>query len=105
MRGAGLSDNARCHHRRHAFCEPDLVVINPATMGALRREKDSMGRYILDLLAGPLALTADGSPRANRTPDDSNTFGIIPQGTGTSWGSLWGVPICETTQCPAGTTW
>jgi hypothetical protein len=73
-------------------------------MGTLRREKDSMGRYILDLLAGPLALTADGSPRVNRTPDDSNTFGIIPQETGTSLRKPSGRPDCETTQCPAGTT-
>jgi hypothetical protein len=78
------------------------VVINPATTVPCAGRRTRWGAT--SLTCSPLTLAADGSPRVNRTPDDSNTLGIIPQGTGTSWGNLWGVPICETTQCPAGTT-
>lgn len=85
-----------------AFCEPDLVITHPATIAAMRREKDASGRYILDLFAGPLALTADGAPRAATAPD-ANLGGVIPQGTNTTVQSIWGVPVVESTQCPAGT--
>lgn len=85
-----------------AYCEPDLVITHPATIAAMRREKDASGRYILDLFAGPLALTADGAPRAATAPD-ANLGGVIPQGTNTTVQSIWGVPVVESTQCPAGT--
>jgi len=85
-----------------AFAEPDLMIVHPATLAALRREKDSEGRYILGLLAGPLTLTADGTPPAAAAPD-ANLGGVIPQGTSTVSQDLWGLPIVESTQCPAGT--
>jgi hypothetical protein len=85
-----------------AFCEPDLCIMNPTTVGALRRIRDGNGRYVLDLLAGPRNLTADGSPPAV-TPPSANPGGFIPQGSGTQVADLWGVPIVETTQIPAGT--
>jgi hypothetical protein len=88
-----------------AFAEPDLVIMHPQTWGALRRAKDANGRYLLDLMYGPAQLTADGSPLVRGASGEA-PFGVIPQGqasTGTGYGQLWGVPICETTQCPAGT--
>jgi len=85
-----------------AYAEPDLVITHPATIAAMRREKDASGRYILDLFAGPLALTADGAPRAATAPD-ANLGGVIPQGSNTTVQSIWGVPVVETTQCPPGT--
>ncbi|WP_343598886.1 phage major capsid protein [Mycobacterium sp.] len=85
-----------------AYAEPDLVITHPETIAAMRREKDASGRYILDLFAGPLALTADGAPRA-AAPPDANLGGVIPQGTNTTVQSIWGVPVVETTQCPPGT--
>jgi hypothetical protein len=85
-----------------AFAEADLCIMNPTTVGALRRIRDGNGRYVLDLLAGARNLTADGSPPA-LTPAAANPGGFIPQGTGTQVQDLWGVPIVETTQVPAGT--
>jgi HK97 family phage major capsid protein len=86
-----------------AFPDPDLVITHPATLGALRREKDSEGRYILDLLAGPLNLTADGSPRVSGPASEPNAFSVVPQGSPAISGNLWGAPIATTTHCPAGT--
>lgn len=85
-----------------AYCEPDLCIMHPTTVGALRRIRDNTGRYVLDLLAGPRNLTADGSAPA-ATPRTANPGGFIPQGTSTQVADLWGIPIIETTQCPAGT--
>ena len=51
-----------------AFADPDLVLMHPATLGALRRAKDAEGRYILDLLAGPMSLTAFGQPSTGGPP-------------------------------------
>jgi hypothetical protein len=47
-----------------AFADPDLVLMHPSTLGALRRAKDADGRYVMDLLAGPLGLSAFGQPTA-----------------------------------------
>jgi Phage capsid family len=57
-----------------ALAVPDILVVNPNTLGGLRRLKDAVARYYLqpDLAAGEI-------------------------------GSLWGVRILETTACPAGT--
>lgn len=85
-----------------AFAEPDLMVMHPETMGALRRLRDDQGRYIMDLLAGPLGLTADGSREVNPT-DTPNAYSIVPQGAHQPHGHLWGVPVVVSTQCPAGT--
>ncbi|MDQ6875788.1 MAG: phage major capsid protein [Actinomycetota bacterium] len=57
-----------------AFAGPDGIVLNPATWGLLRRQKDGQGRYYLS--PDP---TADTSP------------------------NLWGVPVVLTTQIAAGT--
>ncbi|BBY08172.1 phage major capsid protein [Mycobacterium noviomagense] len=86
-----------------AYAEPDLVIMHPATWGALRREKSSFGTYILDQETGPLGLTADGSPASAGPAAEPNPFSIIKQGTPAVYGSLWGVKVAATTQCPAGT--
>jgi hypothetical protein len=64
-----------------AFADPDLVLMHPSTLGALRRAKDGEGRYIMDLLAGPLNLTAYGEPRTAGPAGEPNSYSIIPQGT------------------------
>ena len=56
-----------------AKVDPDVMILNPVTRGLLRRQKDSMGRY---LAVDP----AEGS-----------------------LGKLWGVQLVVTTACPAGT--
>lgn len=65
---------------RTDFFVPDLVFIHPATMGALRREKDTQGRYLLQLMQGPGAI--------NQTTEQEE---------------LWGVTCVQTTQQVAGT--
>lgn len=86
-----------------AFCEPDLLILHPTTWASLRRLRDDNGRYILDMLRGPASLTWDGQPGV-RTADDTEPYGVSPQGVAsTPYGALWGVPVVETTQCPAGT--
>jgi HK97 family phage major capsid protein len=65
---------------RNDFFEPDLVVIHPTTLGALRRTKDLNDRYMLDLLTGPRGI--------NQTNEQEN---------------LWGVQVVQTTQQAAGT--
>ena len=77
--------------------------MHPSTLGALRRDKDSEGRYIMDLLAGPLNLTAFGQPSSGGPPNDKNPYSVVPQGTPAASGSLWGAQISTTTQVPAGT--
>ena len=61
------------------FCEPDLVIVHPETLGALRREKDSMGRYILAADRGPGEIDQSGEEER-----------------------IWGVRTVQTTQMPAG---
>jgi hypothetical protein len=85
-----------------AFAEPDLVLMNPVTLGALRRAKDAEGRYLLELLSGPLNLTAFGQP-VTATANEPNPYSIIPQGTNGHSGNLWGASIVVSTQVPAGT--
>lgn len=65
---------------RVSFFEPDLVIVHPNTMSALRRQKDLQNRYILDLMAGPRGI------------DQTNE---IEQ--------LWGVNVLQSTQQAAGT--
>jgi HK97 family phage major capsid protein len=36
---------------RNDYFIPDTLVVNPSTMGALRKVKDSQGRYLLGLLS------------------------------------------------------
>ena len=63
-----------------AFADPDLVLVHPNTLSALRRQKDADGRYILDLLAGPLNLTAYGQPSTGGPAGEPNKYSVIPQG-------------------------
>jgi len=86
-----------------AFADPDIVLLNPSTLGALRRAKDADGRYILDLLAGPLALTAYGQPSTGGPASEPNPYAVIPQGHPNSSGNLWGAQIYTTTHLAAGT--
>lgn len=85
-----------------AFADPDLVLMHPSTLGALRRFKDADGRYLLDLLAGPLGLSAFGQPTAGPAKEQ-NSYSAIPQGSPAFSGSLWGAQIATTTQIAAGT--
>jgi hypothetical protein len=85
-----------------AFADPDLVIMHPSTLGALRRSKDAEGRYILDLLAGPMNLTAYGQPTTGPANEPSE-YSIVPQGMPGSSGTLWGATIYTTTQIAAGT--
>ncbi len=86
-----------------AYANPDLVLMNPTTLGAIRRIKNDQGNYILDLLAGPNALTADGSPSTVAPANSANSYSLIPQGHPELSGVLWGAPIAASTQVPAGT--
>jgi Phage capsid family len=56
-----------------SFCEPDAIIINPSTWSAIRRTKDSYGRYLL------------GDPGQVVVND------------------VWGVPVMQTTQMLPGT--
>jgi Phage capsid family len=63
-----------------AYAEPDLIVTHPQTLGALRRQKDSQGKYLLDVVRGAGGI--------DQTSEVEN---------------IWGVEVRQTTQCPAGT--
>jgi hypothetical protein len=65
---------------RQEFFEPDLVFINPQTLGSIRRLRDLNNRLQLDLLAGARAI------------DQTN-----------EQETLWGVKCVQTTQQTAGT--
>ncbi len=86
-----------------AFSWPDLMLVHPTTYNALRLIKDSEGRYVMNLLAGPLGLTADGSAPVYQPALEANVYSITPQGSSPFAGHLWGVPVALTTQCPEGT--
>jgi hypothetical protein len=85
-----------------AFADPDLVLMHPNTLGALRRQKSAEGQYILDLLAGPLNLTAYGQPSTAGPANEPNSYSVIPQGTPGYSGNLWGANVVTTTQISAG---
>jgi hypothetical protein len=65
---------------RTNFFQPDLCIVHPGTMGALRRVKDTQNRYLLESNSGPRGV--------DQTSDQE---------------SLWGVPVVQTTQQAAGT--
>jgi HK97 family phage major capsid protein len=65
---------------RNDFFEPDLIIVHPSTLGALRRVKDLQNRYILELMSGPRGI--DG------TSDQEQ---------------LWGCTVVQSTQQAAGT--
>jgi Phage capsid family len=64
---------------RNDFFIPDLVFVHPSTLGAIRREKDTQNRYLLDLMSGAGGI--DGGEQE----------------------TLWGTTIVQTTQQSAGT--
>jgi Phage capsid family len=84
-----------------AFADPDLVLIHPSTLGALRRAKDADGRYVLDLLSGPMNLSAYGQA-STATANEPNPYSVIAQGANGYSGHLWGAQIVSTTQVAAG---
>ena len=65
---------------RTDFFAPDLVIIHPASLGAIRRLRDANKRLQLELIEGP-----------RRIDQNSETE------------SLWGVQVIQTTQQAAGT--
>jgi hypothetical protein len=86
-----------------AYADPDLVLMHPNTLGALRRQKSAEGQYILDLLAGPLNLTAYGQPSTAGPANEPNAYSVIPQGSPGFSGNLWGANVVTSTQIAAGT--
>jgi hypothetical protein len=83
-----------------AKADADLVIMSPNTLGALRRLKDADGRYVLDLLAGPLGLSAYGQ-REDRATEPGQYF-REPIGSKPFNGSLWGAEIAVTTHIADG---
>ncbi|MEE2855640.1 MAG: phage major capsid protein [Actinomycetota bacterium] len=65
---------------RNDFFVPDLLVIHPSTLGAIRRSKDTENRYLLQLV--------EGSRGIDQTSDTE---------------TLWGMNVVQTTQQAAGT--
>jgi hypothetical protein len=65
---------------RTNFFEPDLCIVNPGTMGALRRVKDTQNRYLLESNSGPRGIDQNSETE-----------------------TLWGVQVVQTTQQSAGT--
>ena len=80
-----------------AKADPDLVIMSPNTLGALRRLKDSEGRYLLELLSGPLCLMAYGQPGTLSPATEPGQYFREPQGTRPFNGSLWGAEIAIST--------
>jgi hypothetical protein len=64
---------------RNDYFIPDTLILNPSTMGALRKVKDSQGRYLLGLLSS-----------AKEIDQTSETE------------SFWGLNVIQTTKEPAG---
>ena len=86
-----------------AKADPDLVIMSPNTLGALRRLKDSEGRYLLELLSGPLGLAAYGQPGTLQPASAPGQYFREPQGTRPFNGSLWGAEIAVSTHIADGT--
>ncbi len=77
--------------------------MNPQSVTALLTVKDDDGRYLLDMLQGPAgSLTWNGDTAARATTNPS-LGGIWPQGHEGGNLNLFGVPVIQSTQCPAGT--
>jgi hypothetical protein len=85
-----------------AFADPDLVLMHPNTLSALRRAKDAEGRYLLELISGPSNLTAYGQPFTAGPAREPNPYSVIPQSVPGSNGNLWGATIFATTHVAAG---
>ena len=85
-----------------AKADPDLVLMSPNTLGALRRLKDANGRQLLALLSGPLELSAYGQPETRMPASEPNQYFREPQGTRPFNGSLWGAEIAVSTHIADG---
>lgn len=86
-----------------AYGPADLLILHPQTVTALMMTKDDQGRYLLDMLQGPAgSLTWNGDAAAQATTNPS-LGGIWPQGHEGGNLTLFGCPVVQTTQCPAGT--
>jgi hypothetical protein len=85
-----------------AKADPDLVIMSPNTLGALRRLRDANGRYLLDLLAGPLNLSAYGQPESRQPASEPGQYFRESIGTKPFNGSLWGAEIAVTTHIADG---
>jgi hypothetical protein len=79
-----------------AKSDPDCVIMSPNTLGALRRLKNANGNYLLELLSGPLNLSAYGQPETRTPPSEPNQYFHEPIGTRPFNGSLWGAEIAVT---------
>jgi hypothetical protein len=86
-----------------AKSDPDLVIMSPNTLGALRRLKDANGRQLLALLSGPLELSAYGQPESRQPASEPERYFREPIGTKPFNGSLWGAEIAVTTHIADGT--
>ena len=85
-----------------AKADPDLVLMSPNTLGALRRLKDTNGRQLLALLSGPLELSAYGQPESRQPASEPGQYFREPIGTKPFNGSLWGAEIAVTTHIADG---
>jgi hypothetical protein len=85
-----------------AKADPDLVIMSPNTLGALRRLKNAEGNYLLELLSGPLNLSAYGQPETRGPASEASPYFREAQGTKPFNGSLWGAEIAVSTHIADG---
>jgi len=85
-----------------AKADADCVIMSPNTLGALRRLKDADGRYLMDILAGPLTLSAYGQPESRQPASEGAPYFREPIGTKPFNGSLWGAEIAVSTHIADG---
>lgn len=85
-----------------AKADPDLVIMSPNTLGALRRLKNASGNYLLELLSGPLNLSAYGQPESRQPASEPGQYFREPQGAKPFNGSLWGAEIAVSTHIADG---
>jgi HK97 family phage major capsid protein len=85
-----------------AKADPDLVIMSPNTLGALRRLKNAEGNYLLELLSGPLNLSAYGQPETRGPASEAGPYFREAQGTKPFNGSLWGAEIAVSTHIADG---
>jgi HK97 family phage major capsid protein len=85
-----------------AKADPDLVIMSPNTLGALRRLKNAEGNYLLELLSGPLNLSAYGQPETQVPASEPGPYFREAQGSRPFNGSLWGAEIAVSTHIADG---
>lgn len=85
-----------------AKADPDVVLMSPNTLGALRRLKDANGRQLLALLSGPLELSAYGQPETQVPASEPGPYFREAQGARPFNGSLWGAEIAVSTHIADG---